>query len=182
MRDYCAFAIHNQCSFFNFFLCGGYVVSKVLSGEGVKALVRGGKTVERQVFRCSTLCFSVSCYGWVFLVAFHCSRRRGVLGKDRKRMGDNHSSYNHSLRGSSCNRMDWLGFGFHSAAPPGYHGTFRGLRRAASYFFSLLIRKIAKTAAITNTIRAMKTTGSIPNIWACHMFVFSAFVVKVKSV
>ena len=127
-NDY-AFATHNPCAFFNFFLCGVDVASKVLSAEGVKPYVRGVKTVERQVFGGSDFCFSISCYGWVFLVAFHCSRRLNFLGKNHQRMGDNRSSYNPSLCCSCCCGVDWLGFGFHSAAPPSYWGVFGGLRR-----------------------------------------------------
>jgi len=131
--------------------------------RGSLAFSSSVKSVERQVFGCSDFCSKYSCYDRVFLLAFSGSRRRSILGEDPQRMGDNCSSIDYSLRCSFCGGMDRLGFGFHSAAPPCYWGTFRGLRKDADYFFFICLRKTAKTATITNTIKTIENSGSIPN-------------------
>jgi len=127
------FFVRNK--FCNLFLCkNGRRVSKVLSEIGIKPYVRGMIQIERQKFRCPIFCNKYSCHGRIFLVAFPVSKRR-VLRQNPQRMGDNHSSYNHSLCCSPCGGMDWLGFGFHSTAPTSQGRKFRKLEDIISLLY-----------------------------------------------
>ena len=70
-------------------------------------------------------------------------------------MGNNHSGYNHSVYGSCCCGVDRMGFGFHSAAPASYCGTFRRLRTGVRLFL-ILPKTIAKTCLSETTIKLLK--------------------------
>jgi hypothetical protein len=107
------------------------------------------KSVERQELGCSDFCCKYSCYDRLFLLGFPVSRRRGVLGENPQRMGDNCSSTDYSLCCSFCGGMDRMGFGFHGAAPACYWGILRGLRLLiiSSFYISarLLKRQLSPT-------------------------------------
>ena len=91
--------------------------------------------IERQKFRCPIFCNKYSCYDRIFLAAFPVSRRN-ILRQNPQRMGNNHSSYNHSLCCSPCGSMDWLGFGFYSTAPTSHGRTFRKLENKLFLHFT----------------------------------------------